>query len=214
MRGWAVSALACGLIFVASVACWAQSQSAEAIDWPGIERGYATWMKDPSRSNAIALEHLLPRQHAPFVEAEGKREAYKFIFSDEHSDFLIKKVRKGDPDAARLAFRLMTIADGADWEWLDITLGTLTEKNPWLLLSLVKENGTFGDGQLPAVLGNLGPGYVDKYGKQCRKLKERARTLGRVNDPDLMVVRNRALDELQKQIKETCRYARRDSHNQ
>lgn len=207
LRGWAVSTAVSGLIFMGAVACWAQSHKVNLINWRGIERAYATWMKDPSPSNAVALEHLLPRQHAPFKEAKGRREALEYIFAEEHLDFLTKRVRKGDASAARLAFRLLTIADGADAEWLDINLGALTERDPRLLLSLVKENGTFGDGELP-YLGNLGPRYVDKFGAQCRELRKRARILSRVKDPDLIAVRKRAVDELQRQIREACGHAR------
>ena len=208
LRRWAVSAAAFTFFIVGAAACRAQAQSATAINWLGIKHAYATYMKDPSRSNALALERLLPQEHAPFEEAKGKSEAYEFIFSDRNSDFLINKVRKGDADAAGLALRLTTIADGADWERLDITLGALAEKDPRLFLSLVKEDGIFAEEQLSSLLGNLGPRYVDKMGAQCRELKKRTRILLKVNDPDLTATRDKALEALRKNTDEVCQYAR------
>lgn len=122
------------------------------------------------------------------------------MIDGRYFDLLSNKAYAGDPIAAEMMFKLaITVCgDGEHSEDMDIAIGKLIKPQPKLFLNLLDKYKL----DLPGVLGNLGPDYVDEMAKSAKELQLRYDALESVKGvaPDS---KNKCLKKLKEQIEET-----------
>ena len=133
-------------------------------------------------ANATHVIDLLPESgHVEYTSERKEQEAIEFVY--QNLDMLERQVISRDPHAIKLAFRLMTIADGAFAEGLEIVLGQLIRIDPALFLRQLKEAEDQIIG-LGGLIGNYGDIYVDKIEAHRLETDKRIYALEGVTDPE------------------------------
>jgi hypothetical protein len=173
------------------------------VDWNDLFNAFKTYLSDPSDKNAERVINFLPKTgHVKFSGSKREFEVFDFIY--QNLETVGRQVYAKKKLSTRLAFRLMSISDGAFSEELDIILGRLINIDPLLFLKELKlrENEIV---RYDALLGNTGEEFVDRPQDECKELRKRIDSLQSVNDKDLIQIRNRCIKELKKEIEQYCK---------
>lgn len=99
------------------------------------------------------------------------------------------------------AFESLLKSDAAVAEEWDIEIGKKIKTHPTNFLKTLKRYRNKVT-RLDALLGNLGPEFVDDFSRQKIELQKRIQSLGSVNSGTLRPVRKECIEELKKQIKD------------
>jgi hypothetical protein len=166
-----------------------------SVDWDGIRKAFAIYCDSPSAKHAVHVMRLLPRSRVEYTGRKKENDAIDFVY--DHLGTLRQRVLSRDLSASKLAFRLMTIADGAFAEDLDILLGQIIRIDPALFLQELKGYGRVG--RLDALVGSLGDSYVDRIDAQRLEIKKRIQALSSVKDPAVKELRDECIKELLRQ---------------
>jgi hypothetical protein len=153
------------------------------VDWGEIRKDWQSYLAKPSPPLAESLLKQLSRPLKDCRERPGFQETNEVIYRDLGE--LEKQVRTFDPWAARIAFHLMSFADGDFAESLDIMLGSTITKRPKLFLSELKKSRVVCEGGLVANLGEISE---SEPGAELKELKARQKALGSVKDEALQSV--------------------------
>jgi hypothetical protein len=117
---------------------------------------------------------------------------------------LSPSAKAGKRESVRKLFSLLEYSDGAVTEDIDIALGATICKRPRLFLEEMKRSGiATREAYLPGLLGNLGEEFVDRYDAQAEELSNRRTALLTVTAPELVLLRDRCIQELDQQIQDT-----------
>jgi hypothetical protein len=114
---------------------------------------------------------------------------------------MLKNAEAGKLKALDQAFVLRAKSDGAAAEDIDIAIGKSILHNPKNFLIALWENRS-GVQRLDALLGNLGPDYVDDFKKQKIELEKRLAAIHSVRDPAVKKVRAECEEQLKRLIAE------------
>jgi len=161
-----------------------------------LSRAFRDYVSYPSSANARAVVAQLPaRGRVAYTGSDAEAGALALI--DQELGTLECQVRAQEPDAVRLAFRLMTVTDGALLESLHEMLGRLIRPAPRLFLQQLAENeGAVGE--LDGLVGNFGTEYVDRVEAQRLETRLRVTALASVRDRRLRRLRDRCIASLQR----------------
>jgi len=99
------------------------------------------------------------------------------------------------------AFESLLKSDGAVAEEWDIEIGKKIKTHPTNFLKALKGYRNKVT-RLDALLGNLGPEFVDDFSRQKIELQKRIQSLGSVNSGTLKPVAKECIEVLKKQIKD------------
>ncbi len=116
-----------------------------------------------------------------------------------HTSFAANSI-SGSPQSFEQAFESLLKSDGAVAEEWDIEIGKRIKTHPTNFLKALKlYRGKVK--RLDALVGNLGPEYVDDFHRQKIELQKRVNSLSSVKDNALKSLANECVSELNKQIK-------------
>jgi len=149
-----------------------------AVEKPIVQR-FIQFVQSPDKINFGNC-----RQNAHSIEYQDVGEAVWAKFLDQ--------VSFGNEYAVKLAVVMLGQADGVLTEEISISLGTLVESRPVLLLTIIKEY-RLPESRIRAILLNLGPRYVDKPEADIECLRLRREMLSRVNNWFLERTRDKCL---------------------
>lgn len=112
-------------------------------------------------------------------------------------DLLETQIAALDSEAIALAFRVLPQLDGAYAETVDIVLGRLIRANAALFLASLRKHRAKVR-SLGHLVGNFGPGYVDRMEAHEYERKCRIAALRRVDENDLKEIRDECIQVLEK----------------
>ena len=116
-----------------------------------------------------------------------------------HTSFAANSI-SGSIQSFEQAFESLLKSDGAFAEEWDIEIGKRIKTHPTNFLKALKiYRGKVK--RLDALVGNLGPEYVDDSPRQKNELQKRVKSLSAVKDNSLKSLANECISELNKQIK-------------
>lgn len=179
------------IILLTSLTAWGQTTR-----WADFEKAWDNYLINPTHDNSVKAYNLLPDKVMGGDYPDGSQT--RRIFSK--IDQLDKLVQQGNRDALRLAFRLLTIADGEYAEGLQIEIGKLIYSNPRLFLQELKNYRRLIV-SIDGLVGNLGPDYVEELELNKKETEKRIKSLKQVVDKDLIETRDECLTELDRQLK-------------
>jgi len=168
----------------------------QSTKWTDFEKAWDNYLSKPTHDNSVRVYSLLPDKVMGDDYPDGGQTGRIFSKIDQ----LDKLVQQGNRDALRLAFKLFTIADGEYAEGLQIEIGKLVNPNPKLFLQELK-NHRHLIVSLDGLVGNLGQDYVDEFEQQTKEKEKRIKSLNKVSDKDLIIVRDECVKELDRQVK-------------
>jgi len=147
------------------------------------ETPWERYLEEPSPENAKEVLR---------VEYEGSQDPYYWEL-----DLMLLEVQviSSDPEAVRLAHRLLAESDGHSGEMLCIMLGRLIRIDPEMYLSELQASGGI-EGRARCSLGMLGPEYIDRREAMAFETRERIRALESVSLPSLAPLRSGCLELL------------------
>lgn len=122
-----------------------------------------------------------------------------FISGAAETSDILKKAEEGNLAALNQAFVLLSSFDGANAEDIDISIGKSIIRNPKNFLTALKANRKTVN-RIDAVLGNLGPDFVDNFKKQRNELEKRLTAIQTVDSKSLKNIRLECESELKRQI--------------
>jgi len=177
-----------------------QQTNPSGIDWRSLEVAWQAYIEKPSDRNADRVYNVLPASIPDSIPTSeiGSR-VDELIF--DNVEKLEDQVKLKKRSAVRLAFRMMTISDGAFAETLDQILGALIRVDARLFLEEFRNHRTIVRG-LAGLLGNCGEEFVDNEAAVKKELKARIKSLKAVKDKNLVGVRDECITELNSQLKE------------
>lgn len=187
------------LIIIAVVPATAKDS---VFDWNALFNAFKIYLSDPSEKNAEGVINSLPKSgHVKFSNSKRELEIFNFVY--DNLETVERQVYAKNKLSTRLAFCLMSISDGGFSDDLNIILGRLINIDPQLFLKELKlrENEIV---RYDALLGNTGPELVDRPQDECKELRKRINSLQSVNQKELLNIRNRCIEELNRLIKEDC----------
>jgi hypothetical protein len=147
----------------------------------------------------------------PTPENAGKIKKVEYSSADERENNLLRdlylleiQVISSDREAGRLAFRLISEAEGHYGEMLCIMLGRLIRIDPKLFLEELKNHRNLIL-SLGHLVGNFGPEYVDRLEAGLYEARMRIVALKKINDPPLLRIRDECIAILIEDISNTNR---------
>ncbi len=151
-------------------------------------RAWLTYTSNPSSRNAKVIYQILSSEdfHGPV-----KSKAFEGGLS-----VLAREIEKSHRDAVKVAFRLYSVSDGHFGEELAIMLGTLIRRNPTLFLQEFKIHRDIVT-RVDALVGNLGPQFVDQLDAQRKEIHRRITALRSVQDSSLAGVQAECIEQLE-----------------
>ena len=133
--------------------------------------------------------------HARAVKAISYTKPPKPESVTQDLDVLHEKVQDGNKASIDLAFRLERIADGKTKQNLDVTLGDLIRPYPRMFLKKLNQYRR-PTTPLDPIVNTLGSDYTGLPGAQRTERLERAKSLLRINDPDVRSLRDECITAL------------------
>ena len=174
-----------------------------SVNWAALKSAFEEYANYPTGDNAKKAIDLLPSEHISYTGAEDEDETIKFIYKRYQLGMLERQVISGERQAVRLAYNLISIADGAFAEDLNIMLGQLIRINPTLFLEGLYEYQGLVE-RFDALAGNKGDVYVDRLKAQCYEMQLRIDSLSKVEAPHLKYVNNKCIEALSDSLKRYC----------
>jgi len=181
------------------------SDESPIVNWTALSKSFQAYVEYPSSANAESVIKLLPESgQVNYTGSENEKEANEVVYKG--LPMLQRQVEARERQAIRLAFRLMTISDGAVSEDLDIMLGKLIRIDPKIFLeelsktNIMKSDQYYFDG----LVGNEGQEFVDKEQAQCLEKSLRIEALSTISDKNLLPLRDICIDKLNEIKKEYC----------
>jgi hypothetical protein len=181
------------------------SKESSSVNWPALSKTFQAYVEYPSATNASSVIKLLPKsEKVKFTGSNTENEAIEVIY--QGMPMLQRQVEARDRQATRLAFRLMTITDGASSEALDIMLGKLIRIDPKLFLEELRKSNYIKIGQyrFDGLVGNEGEEFVDKEQAQCLEQRLRIESLSKIKDTNLLPLRDICISTLNDSLNKYC----------
>lgn len=169
---------------------------AQSTKWIDFEKAWHNYLTNPTHDNSVKVYTLLPDKVMGGDYPDGGQTSRVFSKIEQ----LDKMIQRGDRDALRVAFKLFTIADGADAEGLQIEIGKLINTDAKLFLQELKIHRKLVV-SLGGLVGNLGEDYVDEPELQRKEKEKRIQSLKNIMDKNLIDVRDECLMEIERQVK-------------
>lgn len=114
-------------------------------------------------------------------------------------EFDEKLVSQGNLTALNQAFEGLAKSDGHAAEELDVAIGKSIARNPINFLKAYQRNET-SVSRLDALVGNLGPEYVDDFPRQAVELRKRIKALQSVKSKSLKPLALKCIKELKRAL--------------
>lgn len=165
---------------------------AEESEWKNIIHRWDIYCLKPSSKNAQIINNALTNiKDTTFTEHQ--RQALGNMYNK--INILAKRISLCDSEAIKMAFLLYPYIDGSFAEEIDIYLGKVIIKNPYLFLKMLSryENKVKN---INGLLGNLGEEYIDNECKSKKEIKLRIKALTRVRDKKYNNIRHKCLEYL------------------
>jgi len=181
------------------------SEESPSINWSALSKTFQAYVEYPSATNASSVIKLLPEsEHVKYTGSKIESEAIEVIY--QGLPMLQRQVEARERHATQLAFRLMTITDGASSEALDIMLGKLIRIDPKLFLEELSKSNYIKIGQyrFDGLVGNEGEEFVDKEQAQCLEQRLRIESLSKIKDNNLLPLRDICISNLDDMLNKYC----------
>jgi hypothetical protein len=181
------------------------SIESSSVNWTALSKTFQAYVEYPSAANASSVIKLLPKsEKVKYTGSNTENEAIEVIY--QGMPMLQRQVEARDRQATRLAFRLMTITDGASSEALDIMLGKLIRIDPKLFLEELRKSNYIKIGQyrFDGLVGNEGEEFVDKELAQCLEQRLRIESLSKIKDNNLLPLRDICISTLNDSLNKYC----------
>lgn len=181
------------------------TEESPSINWSALSKTFQAYVEYPSATNASKVTKLLPEsEHVKYTGSKIENEAIEVIY--QGLPMLQRQVEAREKQAARLAFRLMTITDGASSEALDIMLGKLIRIDPKLFLEELRKSNYIKIGQyrFDGLVGNEGDEFVDKEQAQCLEQRLRIESLSKIKENILLPLRDICISTLNDSLNKYC----------
>ncbi len=198
------SILFCSIFLFSSISNATSNDTTPSVNWAALKSAFEEYANYPTGDNAKKATALLPSEHISYTGEEDEDETIKFIYERYQLGMLERQVISGERQAVRLAYNLISIADGAFAEDLDIMLGQLIRINPTLFLEGLNEYQGLVE-RFDALAGNKGDVYVDRLKAQCYEMKLRIDSLSKVKEPHLKYVKNKCIEALRDSLNRYCK---------
>jgi hypothetical protein len=176
----------------------AGTQTSTKLDWVHINNAWETYINYPSSETADSLIALLPETWHPMLPSDELKTST--VLAMEDIGMLERQVYARDRSAVRLAFRMLTIADGVLAEELCIILGSLIRIDPELFLEELNTNRSTVF-ELGPLVNNFGHDYVDRFRAQELECKLRIQSLKKIDNPVTAPVRDTCILHLEENIR-------------
>ena len=181
----------------------ATDQKPPTYNWSNLISSFENYSNYPTPENANKVISLLPKERINYTGTSEEKEMLEFIYSRNQFGMLERQVISGEKEAIRLAYGLKSIADGAFSEDLSILLGKLIRINPKLFLQGLIEFQNLVV-RYDALVGNHGDIYVDRHKAQCYEDQLRIESLLAVDEPNLIMLRDKCIAILRSSILNYC----------
>jgi hypothetical protein len=124
----------------------------------------------------------------------------QLAFQAESQTYPIQKNSATEASQLEALFKKLLTADGHVAEELDIEIGTRISRSTEVFLTvLMKYRSQIN--RLDALVGNLGPEFVDDFAKQSIELKKRIDALETIADGTLKPLASECITELRSKLK-------------
>jgi hypothetical protein len=177
-----------------------QQSNPQAVNWESLDVAWQAYMEKPSALNADRVYNVLPTtipDRIPTSEIGSRVD--KSIYRNLHK--LKTQIRLRKRSAVRVAFRLMTIADGDLTESLDDILGSSIRTAPKLFLQeLQNHHSLIRD--LEGLLNSGGDDPTEKQSGWNKEHQERIKVFRSVKDENLVGIRDECIAALHSQMNE------------
>lgn len=173
----------------------AQNQNDEKIDWEKIKEVATAYFNYPSSENALKFYLTLP-ERGPVLRGD----VVDFIFKYENFRMLEKQVYASDPNAVKVAFRIINISDGYYTEITETALGNLIRINPRLFLQELNSHKNIRPIEDSAVT-MVGEIFADRFKAQKLEIELRIRALETVKNDNLIEIRDQCIKILNEHLK-------------
>lgn len=169
----------------------AQEPNENYFDNDKLNLAWENFMSSPNEENAMIVSSCLPKNG--HVKKENMNlELQETIY--QNLPILENEIIKGRQNSMTLGFRLLTISDGAFSEEIYIMLGNSINTHPKLLLSTLQQNSDLVS--LRHLLCNYGADYWDNKSKTLTETENRIEMLKKVEQENLINIRNQCISEL------------------
>lgn len=181
------------------------------VDWTKLETAWKEYIEYPSSENALKVYSLLPERIITLEERKKFWDNFikisNIIFDNLNFSILEYEIYAGERNAVKVAFRLYSIADGANDEILTMILTNLIRIHPKLYLEELKVHmHSEPIKELGWPVGYMGGIFVDRFKAQDLERKLRIKALESVKDKELMEIRDKCIEILQKRKIPTIDY--------
>jgi hypothetical protein len=165
----------------------AQNQNVEQVDWEKIKQAATAYFKYPSSENAMKFYMALPESPSLL-----NGDVVDFVFKYENFGLLEKQIYASDPNAVKLAFRMINISDGFYTEITETALGNLIRINPRLYLQELSNHRNIGrlEDRSVTMVGEL---FADRLKARKLEIELRIKALERIKDKNLIEIRNECI---------------------
>lgn len=170
--------------------------SVPIVDWYKLDTIWQAYLDYPSSDNALKVYRLLPSSgHIDYTYSQIETDVIDSIL--ENIILLERQIYACDTNAIKVAFRLLSISDGAFTEVLCMILGNLIRINPQLFLKELADNPDWMV-ILGSLVGNFGDEYIDKMRARELEVSDRIKALQSVQDEELLMLREECIKALKK----------------
>jgi hypothetical protein len=182
------------LLFVALIVTLNVNIFAQKYTLKDVQIMWNKYVEYPSSNNALLLSKVISDSFNKKIGLKERDMLLKNIFID--IKMLEKQIYSSDKEAVKLGFELHQLTDGSYTETMDIILGSLIRINAKLFLeTLCSYRNKIA--RLDALVGNLGPQYIDRYEAQKLEAKLRIEALSKICDPKLNKLRDECIKSLE-----------------
>lgn len=170
--------------------------SVPVVNWHRLDTAWQAYLYYPSCDNALNVYKLLPSSgHIDYTYSQIEKDVMDSIL--ENITLLERQIYASDTNAIKVAFRLLSISDGAFTEVLCMILGNLIRINPQLFLKELADNPDWMV-ILGSLVGNFGDEYIDKMRARELEVSDRIKALQSVQDEELLMLREECIKALKK----------------
>jgi hypothetical protein len=170
------------------------------LNWKRVLELFSSYADLPSPENGERLLAALPTDH--FDEEVGDRgDALDRILQQEDSDILYEEVIWGERSAIEIYIRLLYVADGANVEYIESTIGWLAGDKPEILLEELTKYAEFEPFRKNGYPVSFVGARYSAHPKAAQYiLNRRIRAIGSVKNPNYKEVQASCIKELRQAL--------------
>ena len=145
---------------------------------------------------ALTKSQITPREISKIIQKQGPKQTIKLLYANQKTwDMVLRNIASGKQEWLNVAKLLKSGTDAGSSEMLNLAMGEALAYSPKFVLEIMKEDNFF-----TAVC--YGPDLDDirfsTYDKAINATNFRIAVLEKVNDSNLMDIRNKCIDNLKK----------------